>query len=137
MLSGLLEYQKQQFLQNGGIKEQMTKARIEYRNSQKNQTPQSPQNSQSPKTANYFQSSQTPNYSQSSLRSQSAQSSLKANNFKSAQSSQNINNSQTPPICPKCGKPMLKRIQKRGNTPGQEFWGCSDYPCCTGTRPLA
>ena len=38
MLAGLLKYQKEQFLQNGGIKEQMTKARIEARD---NQSPQS------------------------------------------------------------------------------------------------
>ncbi len=31
MLSGLLEYQKRQFLKNGGIKEQMTKARLQQR----------------------------------------------------------------------------------------------------------
>lgn len=28
MLAGLMEYQKRQFLQNGGVKELMTKARI-------------------------------------------------------------------------------------------------------------
>ncbi|MCM1077136.1 MAG: four helix bundle suffix domain-containing protein [Bacteroides sp.] len=31
MLTGLLEYQKQQFLKNGGIKEQMTRARLNAR----------------------------------------------------------------------------------------------------------
>lgn len=40
------------------------------------------------------------------------------------------------PKCPICGKPMLKRMQKRGQKQGQEFWGCSDYPNCRGTRPL-
>lgn len=40
------------------------------------------------------------------------------------------------PQCPICGKPMLKRLQKRGQNQGREFWGCSDYPKCTGTRPL-
>lgn len=44
MLSGLLEYQKQQFLLKGGIKEQMTKARMESRKNQSSQSPQSPQN---------------------------------------------------------------------------------------------
>lgn len=34
------------------------------------------------------------------------------------------------PNCPKCGVPMLRRIAKRGNTPGQEFWGCPNYPRC-------
>ena len=40
------------------------------------------------------------------------------------------------PQCPTCGMPMLKRMQKRGQMQGREFWGCSDYPKCTGTRPI-
>lgn len=36
------------------------------------------------------------------------------------------------PVCPKCGKPMLKRMQKKGQWQGREFWGCSDYPNCNG-----
>lgn len=40
------------------------------------------------------------------------------------------------PECPLCGKPMLKRMQKKGRQQGREFWGCSDYPHCTGTRPI-
>lgn len=88
MLAGLLNYQKHQFLQKGGIKEQMTKARIEARTIQSNQS------------------------------SQRSQSTL---NF---------------PACPKCGKPMIKRMQKKGQGQGREFWGCSDYPVCNGIRPI-
>lgn len=40
------------------------------------------------------------------------------------------------PTCPKCGKPMLRRMQKRGQKQGREFWGCSAYPACNGIRPL-
>ena len=40
------------------------------------------------------------------------------------------------PSCPLCGKPMLKRMQKRGVNQGREFWGCSGYPQCNGTRPI-
>lgn len=40
------------------------------------------------------------------------------------------------PSCPKCGKPMLKRMQKKGEKQGREFWGCSDYPRCNGLRPI-
>lgn len=40
------------------------------------------------------------------------------------------------PNCPKCGKPMLKRMQKKGEQQGREFWGCSDYPRCNGIRPM-
>lgn len=40
------------------------------------------------------------------------------------------------PSCPICGKPMLRRMQKRGEKQGREFWGCSDYPRCNGIRPI-
>lgn len=40
------------------------------------------------------------------------------------------------PNCPMCGKPMLKRMQNKGKMQGREFWGCSDYPKCTGTRRI-
>ena len=40
------------------------------------------------------------------------------------------------PKCPKCGMPMLKRMQKKGQMQGREFWGCSDYPRCNGARPV-
>ncbi len=36
------------------------------------------------------------------------------------------------PACPKCGKPMVRRMQKKGAAQGREFWGCSDYPNCKG-----
>ncbi len=45
MLAGLLEHQKRQFLQNGGIKEQMTKARLDARMNQDCQSSQSTQSS--------------------------------------------------------------------------------------------
>ncbi len=40
------------------------------------------------------------------------------------------------PACPKCGKPMLRRMQNKGQMQGREFWGCSDYPRCDGLRPM-
>ncbi|MDE5713002.1 MAG: topoisomerase DNA-binding C4 zinc finger domain-containing protein [Muribaculaceae bacterium] len=40
------------------------------------------------------------------------------------------------PSCPKCGKPMLKRMQKKGQMQGREFWGCSNYPNCNGIRSI-
>lgn len=33
------------------------------------------------------------------------------------------------PTCPECGKPMRKRTSGKG-----DFWGCSAYPDCRGTR---
>jgi hypothetical protein len=41
-----------------------------------------------------------------------------------------------PPICPKCGVPMVLRTAKRGNAPGQQFYGCSNYPQCREVIPL-
>ncbi len=38
------------------------------------------------------------------------------------------------PSCPICGKPMVKRVAKRGVNSGKEFWSCSEYPNCNGTR---
>ena len=38
------------------------------------------------------------------------------------------------PVCPKCGKPMLKRMAKKGVNSGKPFWSCSGYPDCNGTR---
>ena len=38
--------------------------------------------------------------------------------------------------CPVCAKPMIRRTAKRGANAGGEFWGCSGYPACKGTRPI-
>ncbi len=35
-------------------------------------------------------------------------------------------------VCPLCGAPMVKRTSRYG-----EFWGCSTYPACRGTRKIA
>lgn len=39
--------------------------------------------------------------------------------------------------CPVCAKPMVRRTAKRGANVGGEFWGCTSYPACRGTRPIA
>lgn len=39
--------------------------------------------------------------------------------------------------CPLCALPMARRTAKRGANAGAEFWGCSGYPACRGTRPIA
>ena len=36
-----------------------------------------------------------------------------------------------------CAKPMVRRTAKRGANAGSEFWGCTGYPACRGTRPIA
>lgn len=40
------------------------------------------------------------------------------------------------PTCPSCGQPMVLRTSKRGANAGQQFWGCSTYPACKGTRKI-
>lgn len=43
----------------------------------------------------------------------------------------------TPPACPQCNAPMAQRRARRDNHAGDTFWGCTQYPSCKGTRPLA
>jgi restriction system protein len=38
------------------------------------------------------------------------------------------------PGCPTCGKPMALRTARRGQKVGSQFWGCSAFPACRGTR---
>ena len=40
------------------------------------------------------------------------------------------------PTCPACGKPMVVRTARKSQRPGSQFWGCSGYPECKGTRPM-
>ena len=40
------------------------------------------------------------------------------------------------PVCPQCGKPMIKRMAKKGMNSGREFRSCSNYPACNGTRNI-
>ena len=41
---------------------------------------------------------------------------------------------ETAPTCPKCGKEMQRRANRRTN---DQFWGCASYPSSRGTRQLA
>ena len=40
------------------------------------------------------------------------------------------------PACPACGKTMVLRTARHGKQIGSQFWGCSGYPECRGTREL-
>ena len=40
------------------------------------------------------------------------------------------------PECPVCKSAMIKRTAKKGPNPGSQFWGCSRYPGCRGTRKV-
>lgn len=53
----------------------------------------------------------------------------------SDQSDRSDQSDSSPPACPRCGKPMVRRMARRGPRAGQAFWGCAAYPDCSGTRP--
>jgi DNA-binding helix-hairpin-helix protein with protein kinase domain len=36
--------------------------------------------------------------------------------------------------CPRCGSMMILRVARQGRWSGHQFWGCSRYPVCRGTR---
>lgn len=38
------------------------------------------------------------------------------------------------PSCPECGAPMELRTAKKGRNAGGQFWGCTQFPECRGTR---
>lgn len=40
------------------------------------------------------------------------------------------------PNCPKCGSKMVRRIARKGQYRGSQFWGCSKFPRCRGIRPI-
>ncbi|BES70018.1 NERD domain-containing protein [Marinobacter nanhaiticus D15-8W] len=39
-------------------------------------------------------------------------------------------------LCPKCQGDMVRRVVKRGENVGKEFWGCSAFPRCRGMLNL-
>ncbi len=41
------------------------------------------------------------------------------------------------PECPECGRPMTKRLARRGTNKGKHFWGCTGYPECKGIREIS
>ncbi len=40
------------------------------------------------------------------------------------------------PSCPKCGSAMKRKTARQGPNAGNNFWGCSRFPDCKGTRSL-
>jgi hypothetical protein len=44
-------------------------------------------------------------------------------------------NQSTPPVCPKCGIPMVLRTAERGSNAGKKFYGCANYPKCQEVIP--
>lgn len=41
-----------------------------------------------------------------------------------------------PPVCPRCGSPMVRRTARQGANAGNQFWGCGSYPKCRGIRAI-
>ncbi|WP_292941001.1 topoisomerase DNA-binding C4 zinc finger domain-containing protein [Novosphingobium sp. 32-60-15] len=42
--------------------------------------------------------------------------------------------SASAPSCPQCGSSMQRRTARKGYRAGKQFWGCTRYPTCRGTR---
>ena len=40
------------------------------------------------------------------------------------------------PVCQRCGIPMVKRVAKKGEYAGREFWGCPNFPRCRNMIPI-
>jgi len=40
------------------------------------------------------------------------------------------------PVCPKCGRELVKRIATKGQYAGQKFWGCANFPKCKFTKKV-
>jgi restriction system protein len=49
---------------------------------------------------------------------------------------QQVSPPQSEAPCPDCAAPMVRRLAGRGPNAGREFWGCSRFPKCKGTRPV-
>jgi restriction system protein len=45
--------------------------------------------------------------------------------------------STSSPACPECGRLMVKREAKHGKFAGKSFWGCAQYPQCSGIVRLS
>ncbi|WP_414931051.1 topoisomerase DNA-binding C4 zinc finger domain-containing protein [Vibrio europaeus] len=54
-----------------------------------------------------------------------------------AQRHSNFSGINAKPICPRCGSDMKLRTARKGRNSGSQFWGCSKYPACKGTRNKA
>jgi len=37
---------------------------------------------------------------------------------------------ESAPLCPKCGIPMVLRMASQGDYKGKQFYGCRNYPRC-------
>jgi restriction system protein len=51
--------------------------------------------------------------------------------------SEKKSSAQADPHCPCCGKQMVLREARKGNHAGKQFWGCTEFPQCRGTKKLS
>lgn len=47
---------------------------------------------------------------------------------------EDITAQKSQPLCPKCGSTMVLRTASKGAYAGSQFYGCSRFPACRGTR---
>ena len=40
-------------------------------------------------------------------------------------------------VCPNCSSDMVKRVAKKGNHAGKQFWACSAFPKCKTIEEIA
>lgn len=45
-----------------------------------------------------------------------------------------VHTQEVTPDCLRCGGAMVQRTARHGANAGSEFWGCTNYPKCRGTR---
>jgi four helix bundle suffix protein len=55
---------------------------------------------------------------------------------KNNRSDQTDQTDKVSPACTTCGKAMVLRTARQGKNAGSQFWGCSGYPECKGTRQV-
>ncbi len=48
-----------------------------------------------------------------------------------------VQEKQNSVVCPRCGSTMVLRQSKKGEKPGERFWGCSRYPQCKGIKKIS
>lgn len=48
----------------------------------------------------------------------------------------NVVSSDSIPICPKCGIPMVLRTVMQGEHKDKQFYGCVNYPRCREVKPI-
>ena len=54
------------------------------------------------------------------------------NPFKGCDQKHSSHTMETAPSCPKCGSAMLLRTSQKIVSYGEKYWGCSQFPQCTG-----